>query len=751
MADKVEQEVIIKVSTDETGIGSGVSDLNKEIAKSGEATKSFKQQLKEAKEAALALSQSGRENTKEWNQAVQTIANLRDQQDVLNRSITAMDPGNRFQALNKIAGLGVGAIGGLTSSMELLGLSTSSAAETIAKLQSVQQLVSLFDQFGDSVDFLKPFLQNLGLMKVATVENTVAMEAQTVATTQATVATAGLSTAFKLLGIGLIVSAIVALVVYFKEIKQVVLEFIPGIRSLGLAFDYVKEKITDMVGITSAATRELDKLTKSVTKNNEAIDNQVAKLSAAGGQEEKIYALKAKRIENDLNVLRKKLEVEGKLSEDDLKNFKKLKLDKEVEDIKETKRINDKSKAEQDKVNAASKAASDKAKQVADAKRAKLKADSDAELKVIADNLKVSQKLIDDSKRTELQKAENDINEKYKLEIDLANKHKKDTLILEQAKETELAAVRKKSADEALKAKQDADDKVNEQIKKVVEKAKEDEEKAKQLAKEKKDKEAEELKTLLTKQTDAVFNSVSNVNKIRSQFEEESYVRRRNALQTQINEIQLLGDSATDAQKQKLVQAQIDIENLESNHSSKLESIERSLAAARLAIDNALKDGKLTNIEKVQIGLATAGALASEHTLAGKAMSIASTTISTYEAAQSIYASTAKIPFVGSILAPIAAATAVASGLATVKKIVSVKVPLVKGVSAGSSSSAPSFTPSSAPVINSTILNDKGTQDVRLTASTVKTDTNVVKAYVVEKDLDSKKRQDAFIERTSNI
>jgi hypothetical protein len=56
----------------------------------------------------------------------------------------------------------------------------------------------------------------------------------------------------------------------------------------------------------------------------------------------------------------------------------------------------------------------------------------------------------------------------------------------------------------------------------------------------------------------------------------------------------------------------------------------------------------------------------------GKAAAIAMTTINTYQAAQNAYASASAIPFVGWILGPIAAAAAVAAGLAQVAQIRSV-------------------------------------------------------------------------------
>ena len=64
-----------------------------------------------------------------------------------------------------------------------------------------------------------------------------------------------------------------------------------------------------------------------------------------------------------------------------------------------------------------------------------------------------------------------------------------------------------------------------------------------------------------------------------------------------------------------------------------------------------------------------------QDTMAGKAFAIAKATIDTYQSAVAAYKSLSGIPVIGPALGAIAAAAAVASGIATVKKIVSVQVP----------------------------------------------------------------------------
>lgn len=87
---------------------------------------------------------------------------------------------------------------------------------------------------------------------------------------------------------------------------------------------------------------------------------------------------------------------------------------------------------------------------------------------------------------------------------------------------------------------------------------------------------------------------------------------------------------------------------------------------------------------------------------AGKAVSIATTTVQTYEAAQKSYSALAGIPFVGPALGAAAAAAAVASGLIKVKKIKETKWSGGGGsASAESSSSSSSSAASSASAASS--------------------------------------------------
>lgn len=137
--------------------------------------------------------------------------------------------------------------------------------------------------------------------------------------------------------------------------------------------------------------------------------------------------------------------------------------------------------------------------------------------------------------------------------------------------------------------------------------------------------------------------------------------------------------------------------------------------------------------DAVAATLNTVANLLGQNTGVGKALAIVSTTISTISAAQKAYESTVGIPFVGPILAPINAAAAIASGIASVNKIKSVKVPGGEGKSAGTSiGGIQAPRPAQAPIasgVQVTNTQSLGTTDVNVQNQ------GTVKAFVVERDI----------------
>ena len=111
--------------------------------------------------------------------------------------------------------------------------------------------------------------------------------------------------------------------------------------------------------------------------------------------------------------------------------------------------------------------------------------------------------------------------------------------------------------------------------------------------------------------------------------------------------------------------------------------------------DDDVKIEKLTTEQKLDLASQAFGNLTAilvEESKAGKAAAIAQTTIETYKGATSAYASLAGIPVVGPALGGIAAAAAVAAGLANVKAITSIGPPVsAPNVASPRGAGAPAF------------------------------------------------------------
>lgn len=128
---------------------------------------------------------------------------------------------------------------------------------------------------------------------------------------------------------------------------------------------------------------------------------------------------------------------------------------------------------------------------------------------------------------------------------------------------------------------------------------------------------------------------------------------------------------AAQARLQK--QQDLEIENAKKTGAD-LIALKKLHAKQDKELEQAVNNNKLELASSTFSNLAT---IFGKETAAGKAAAVAQTTIDTYKGATSAFTSLSGIPFVGPILGGIAAAAAVASGLANVKKIVSTKEPKI--------------------------------------------------------------------------
>jgi len=147
---------------------------------------------------------------------------------------------------------------------------------------------------------------------------------------------------------------------------------------------------------------------------------------------------------------------------------------------------------------------------------------------------------------------------------------------------------------------------------------------------------------------------------------------------------------------------------------------QKEYSDASIKLTEQEKQAKISGLQQTATALNQFAQLAGEQTVAGKALGVAAATIDTYVAAGSAYAAAAKIDPI--VLAPLAAAGAIAAGLARVKAILSVKVP---GGGGGSMPSAPPAVPQFNPAVAQQV---QGGGDVQLGMKPQK-------VYVVESDI----------------
>jgi len=288
----------------------------------GKSVGSLKQQLREAQSEVAALSDKFGATSKEAINAAKKAAELKDRIGDAKALTDAFNPDAKFKALTASLSGVAGGFAALQGAVGLFGNKADAVEKTLLKVQSAMALSQGLQAVGESIDSFK----QLGAVVKSGVSNAFG-----------TLKSAIIST-----GIGALVVGVGLLIANFETVKKVVLNFIPGLGKLADFVGNLVTKFTDFVGVTSAADRALEKLAKTNAKANENIEARVKLLTAQGGKEKEIYALQKEANANETNALRERLRLTGKLTEEEAKRFRELKVDSAVLDATEKKRIDDK-------------------------------------------------------------------------------------------------------------------------------------------------------------------------------------------------------------------------------------------------------------------------------------------------------------------------------------------------------------------------------------------------------------------------
>jgi hypothetical protein len=263
--------------------------------------KSLKAQLREAQAEVQKLAEKFGATSQQAVQAAKKAAELKDAIGDAKDLTDAYNPDAKFNALSKSIGGVLNGFQAYEGALGLIGIESESVQRTLLKVQSamalsqgIQGIFEAKDSFKQLGSVIRDTAIKLGILTVvkeedtvATVANTVALEAQAAATGDASVgfknmgksakvSLNGIKGAIAATGIGLLVIALGALVAYWDDIKAA-------------------------VGGVSLEQEELNKkVEKNVLAENEkltALNSQDNVLKLQGLSERQILQLKIKQID----------------------------------------------------------------------------------------------------------------------------------------------------------------------------------------------------------------------------------------------------------------------------------------------------------------------------------------------------------------------------------------------------------------------------------------------------------------------
>jgi hypothetical protein len=239
--------------------------------------KGFKGELRQLTlEAQNAVKQFG-EFSPEAVKAEKRVAELRDRIEDFNDRIKAVNPDKFAQIQTIVQGVARG-FQAAQGAVALFGNESKDLEKTMIKLQGAMALA-------DGLE---------GLGKVQQQFTAIAKNVK-----------GGVISAFQSLGristlaFGVIGIALTLIIANFDTLKKAVMSLLPGFASLAKFIGGLVQQFTDLVGITSAQDRALEKLNKTTAKSNEQIDREIALLKAQGNQLG-VFSKERQKLQNEL-------------------------------------------------------------------------------------------------------------------------------------------------------------------------------------------------------------------------------------------------------------------------------------------------------------------------------------------------------------------------------------------------------------------------------------------------------------------
>ena len=363
MADdlnNIEQKISLTYDTNAETTAGEVQQLNTAIdnttqsqnentvatQKNEQAQKTFKTQLREANQELLKVSQTFGETSKEAVQAAKKVADLKDQMQFSKDLVDNFNPDQKFKALGAATQIAATATSGLVSGMALFGDQSEDTQKALLKVQAAMA-------FSDAVSGLSNLGDQWKTLKTVIASSTIVTAANTAATTVATYATKlfgvtaeTTAVGFKVLkgaiiatGIGALGIALVALIQNFDSIKSAILNTIPGLKGISETIGNIVQSVTDFVGATSEADRQLD-LAKSKAKQQLELNKKY--LQEHESQLSEVTKKKIEAKNKYLEVVAEEGKATAEFARETNRQIAKADADAQAEKEKKAKEISDK-------------------------------------------------------------------------------------------------------------------------------------------------------------------------------------------------------------------------------------------------------------------------------------------------------------------------------------------------------------------------------------------------------------------------
>lgn len=363
MADdlnNIEQKISLTYNTNAETTAGEVQQLNTAIdnttqsqnentvatQKNEQSQKSFKAQLREANQELLKVSQTFGETSKEAVQAAKKVADLKDQMGFAKDLVDNFNPDQKFKALGAATQIAATATSGLVSGMALFGDQSEDTQKALLKVQAAMA-------FSEAVSGLSNLGDQWKTLKATIASSTIVTAANTAATTVATAATKlfgvtanTTAVGFKVLkgtiiatGIGALGIAIVALIQNFDSIKKAILNTIPGLSGIAETIGNIVQSVTDFVGATSEADRQLD-LAKSKAKQQLELNKKY--LQEHESQLNEVTKKKIEAKNKYLEVVAEEGKATAEFARETNRQIAKADADAQAEKEKKAKEISDK-------------------------------------------------------------------------------------------------------------------------------------------------------------------------------------------------------------------------------------------------------------------------------------------------------------------------------------------------------------------------------------------------------------------------